>query len=365
MRQYDLYFVVPTQTAYILDQDDNLVQLANDLLPYIRYRETINLSIQYLNTPVTTDVYLGFVGHTIASTGAVDNNWTHFYAGTLVDATLSGAITSVEVSGVSSSFTPSSTGRITLDNGSDDPETIAYTAVVASGSNWVFTVSTTLTYSYTAGDTVNVKENCAIKTTTVDQTDKDTGLFILTLSADNEDYYNKIIGSASIENCLFEHKVTEAGDMVFASQFSFLCLNIVDDDGAIPPPQDGDYYTASECDSLFVPLYIDTQDTLTDDSANYISLGLASAYRVFVIEFTIDDGTNYYSGTMRVLHDGSNVYIAGPYNALGTGSPPYFPAVSFSVEYNSGAPRLVITLTSHGTDIEMVYDIIHRHAVSA
>jgi len=80
-------------------------------------------------------------------------------AGELTGA-LTGAITSVvlDTAAYGSNSDVSDTGYVLLDNGSDTPELVAYTAKSynVSTATWTLTVSTTLTYSYAEDDTATI-----------------------------------------------------------------------------------------------------------------------------------------------------------------------------------------------------------------
>ncbi len=247
-RKYLLYYDTDTRNIY----NETGAELSSRILPYIFAKEQVDFELHYVKDWIdanTITPYTGFTGVSISSSAVIDNDYNHVDAGTLVDATLSGAITSIEVSGLTN--TPLQAGFIQLVNQAGESETVAHTAVTTNGSNFVFTVSTTLTYSYVAGDESNASDPALIKTTDIDETDKDTGIFIITMDANSLPYLRAIEGSSAITGCRFEHQVKDADPkLIFNAQFSIICNNTLDDDGVIPPPADGNYYTKSEVDAL-------------------------------------------------------------------------------------------------------------------
>ena len=246
-RNYLVYYDVNTKRSY----DENQQQIGGTNQPYILFREKMTVTIQYLNSANPSDEYVGFNGLTITSSVAVDNDFVHFNTGALVGS-YSGAITSVTASGLSS-VTPPSTGNLVLTNSSGESENVAYTARVKSGDNWIFTVSVTLTYSYANGDECKASEALIIKSpnSEIDQTDKDTGKFVVTLDANNEVYQELIQGKTELTGCSLEHQVRDVTpELIFVGRFLFRCFNIMDDEGAIPPPLSGNFYTKAEVDAL-------------------------------------------------------------------------------------------------------------------
>jgi hypothetical protein len=68
--------------------------------------------------------------------------------------TAGNAVTSITVSGLTSA--PASTGTLQLINSAGKRETVSYTARVAAGANYTFTVNKTFTYSYATSNVCNV-----------------------------------------------------------------------------------------------------------------------------------------------------------------------------------------------------------------
>jgi hypothetical protein len=140
-----------------------------------------------------------------------------------------------------------------LINSAGESESVAFTNYSVTSSVYTFTVSATLTYTYLADDVVRVKETPIIKSedADIDDTDKDTGLFLINLDGYTQAFQELAEGKDSISSCKFEHQIVDdTGKLIFALKFSFLCFGLLDDSGVIPPAPDDDYYTKTEVDAL-------------------------------------------------------------------------------------------------------------------
>ena len=248
-RRYKLYSDVDSRLTY----NEEGSELSNRLLPYIFSKESIDLELNYVKNWVDADnitQYTGFAGQAISSSAVIDNDYKHVNDGILVGA-LSGAITSIEISGLTD--IPLATGFIQLINAVGQFETVNYTAIASNGLNTVFTVSATLVNAYIIGDKGNVSDPALIKTIDIDETQKDTGIFTITIDANSLPYLRAIEGTSAISGCQFEHQVKDSDPkLIFVSSFDFVCNNTRDDDGAIPPPEDGNYYTKVESNASFL-----------------------------------------------------------------------------------------------------------------
>ena len=214
---------------------------------------------------------------------AVDNDSIHTLRGNLNGA-LTGAITSVTISNIT--LTPPATGEIVLLNSAGETETIAYTAVSASGSDYIFTVSTTLTYSYADNDSADVKEELMVKVdnSDIDSSGKATGVFVITIDSNKRGYLLATLDSASAENPRLEFKGYDgSGNIVETFQAEIECLNLIDDDGVAAPAQASDYYTKAQSDARYI---------LMDGTETYIDLqaGDGSTVRLAI---ELISGTDY------------------------------------------------------------------------
>lgn len=253
-RKYKIYVDMSTRNIY----DRNGVQLTDNSCPYIYYKENLQLEVQYLNAapgqpPVDEDLdkYIDLAGQTIANSAAVDNNNNHYDEGVL-NAGLSGAITSVVVNSLEAA-PRLKTGTLLLINSAGQQEAVDFTNYTVASSIYTFTVSDTLTYTYLTSDEVRVKETPIIKSedAAIDDTDKDTGLFLISLDGYTQVFQQLAEGSEQIESCKFEHQILDVGgDLIFAVKFPFLCLGLLDDSGVIPPAPDDGYYTKTEVDAI-------------------------------------------------------------------------------------------------------------------
>jgi len=253
-RQYKIYIDMSTRNIY----DANATQLNDNTSPYIYYKENIQLQLQYLNAPPVApivdeelDKYTGLAGLTIANSAAINNSSNHYDKGAL-NAGKSGTVTSIVVKNLEAAPRLKS-GTMLLINSAGESESIAFTNYSVTSSIYTFTVSATLTYTYLTDDMVRVKETPIIKSedADIDDTDKDTGLFLINLDGYTQTFQELAEGKDSISSCKFEHQIVDdTGKLIFALKFPFLCFGLLDDAGSIPPAPDDDYYTKTQVDAL-------------------------------------------------------------------------------------------------------------------
>jgi hypothetical protein len=231
--------------------------------PYIYLGENIQLNLQFIVGAPPSDVsqivkYTGFASSTIACEGAVDNNYTHYTEGALT-ANKSGEITSLSLSGLSVAPRARS-GTVQLINSAGEYESVNFTAYSVSSGVYTFTVAATLTYSYLSGDTVRVLEPpiISVGNSDIDQTNKATGAFVLSVSGSSTVFESlvkglpKIPGLSSLSNPAFEFKVYKNGVLSFVSVFELKCLNLINFTDVIAPAIESNYYTKTEADSRYI-----------------------------------------------------------------------------------------------------------------
>jgi hypothetical protein len=232
-------------------------QLNTSTYPFTSAKELSEVQIQYIteffdiNAEIPYTKYLGFAGQTVDSSAVIDNDFNHVDKGSLAVALPAGATTSIEITEASLDNIPQTTGAIQLVNSGSQTETVAYTSVSLVGLNYVFVVDVTLAYSYDIGNQANTNDPPLVKSTTVDVTNKDTGLFVVTIDTNTQPYLFEAEGRSSITGCIFEQQIRDnTGQKIFEFQFPFVCNNSLDDDGALPPPVGFDFYTKLEVDAL-------------------------------------------------------------------------------------------------------------------
>jgi hypothetical protein len=339
-------------------------QFANNLRPYIYAKENISVDLQIVKNYVdenTFEEYTGFAGESISCTATIDNDFFHVDKGSIVDASLTGAITSVEISGLDNA--PTQTGFIQLKNAANEKESVDYTAVTVNGSNLVFTVDKTLDFSYVAGDQGNVSDPPLIKTLNVniDQTNKDTGRFIITLDADSAVLVDQIEGKPKLTDTKFEFKVKGADTkLAFVALFDFNVKNTQDDDGTIPPPADSsDFYDRTETDALLEDK-MDKQPVATNGNIAEFQSGQA-----------IDSGFSFADFGVDVTNQSTAILsMTGTTTASGTVGNVILPAITgeiidvelnvkYPITYAGGevtitAPENIVTLFSIDKDNNII-----------
>lgn len=293
-------------------------QLSTNSFPYTSAKELSQLEIQYVTayTSLTekTD-YTGFAGQTISSSAVIDNDYNHVDKGVLATSLSVGAITEIEIIATTLDNIPQSTGVIQLINAGSQSETVAYTGVTLIGLNYVFVVSETLTYAYNAGSQANTNDPPLVKSTTVDTSGKDTGLFVIDIDTNTQPYLLEVEGKAKITGCIFEQQIRDdLGQKIFEFQLTFVCNNSLDDDGALPPPVGFDFYTKLEVDALLAG-YLPRQASNVDIGAllnadDYFPVwnkddGLAERYKISDIALgtQVAPTQNVYADIATMLAD--------------------------------------------------------------
>lgn len=276
MRTASFYYDLVKNVMY--DTEGNAVNDSNRLR--VRYRENIELTLQYVTDSALT-AYTGFATGVSANSAAAKTVWAHTTSGTLSGA-LSGAVTSIIVD--SMTIRPADTGTLTLTNSSGETETVAYTAISASGTTYTFTVDDTLTYTYAADDTATAPSTLIFKCddADIDDTDAATGIFVFTIDANTQAFQAAISGSRSLSTGIFEHQILDvSSNIISAVSFPIILDNILDDGAAVPAATTGNYYTKTEGDARYVEL--------TDYDANTILAATAdnTPVAVTVAESTI------------------------------------------------------------------------------
>ena len=255
-----IFYNRTTDRAYREDGSD----IANKNMPAFRYKTKRQLAWQYINSLSKDengefdDFYTGFTGQTITASFAVDNNSDHYFSGALNTA-VTGTITEIEVKALSG--TPRIAGTIQLTNSAGDTESVNYNTFTELNGVYMFKTADssfaigaqTLTNSYVADDAVRVLELPIIKTENadIDQTNKDTGLFIITVNSKTLIFGDLVEGSEQIQNCHGGLKIYDStAELIEEKTIGVRCLGLLDDDGGIPPAPDGDFYNKTEVEGL-------------------------------------------------------------------------------------------------------------------
>jgi len=261
MRVYNVNYVNTTTAIF----DDSLNPLGNNSLPYLRTDEEISIPIQILNSADLTNKYTGFTGIIISGTATIDNNWNWFLS-SILNSGLTGAITEISVTYTGTGYV-NSIGSIIIINTAGESETVDYTAYTVVESIYTFTVSKTLTYTYLTSDTAKIQEVPLARATSVDMTNKDTGLITVAIDGKSLRYFSEIEGTSAISTCRFELLIRNvSADIIYSIAFDFICLNIQDYTGAIPSPADpSGYYTSIEVDALLAG-YMEKLAVFTEDA---------------------------------------------------------------------------------------------------
>lgn len=232
-----IYYNINTNRIY----DQNGVAFGSTLKASMSYLNKTTVEVHYITatnagSPDTWPAWTDMANVTLdPSEWAVDDNFLHLQEGALAED-LSGAITSIEVSDLTEDDADIDlTGNIRLDNGTDTPEVIAYTARANDGGGvWTFTVSDTLVAAYLIGDLVEVPDSFLVSPDTITANDasKATGVF----SANIEAVSNKLnellltTGTTSITGTI-EHKIiNDSQETIRSFRFQFIIDNLINID---------------------------------------------------------------------------------------------------------------------------------------
>lgn len=240
-----IYYDMQNDVAYRADG----TQVANDNLPEFLYKELKTLQIQLLASDSKDsnddfdDEYTALAAVSVTATAAIDNDAVHYEDGDIDTAIAAAvAIETIDVAGLST--TPRIAGRLTLTNDSDESETINYYGYTYASGVYTFTLADvnyspgaqTPTYSYAEDDNCRVLQLPIVKDSSVDCTDKATGLFEVELDCNTAIFQELIEGEEEIDNCKIEIQVLDgSGNLIIVKKFRVKCLYLLDDAGGVPP----------------------------------------------------------------------------------------------------------------------------------
>lgn len=99
------------------------------------------------------------------------------------------------------------------------------------------------------------------------------------------------------------------------------------------------------------------QTLLSDNTTNYVPLGLAASYQSFFINYQFNNTINFVTGTLVVAHDGTTAFVT----PMGAGVyPADISGVTFDADISDGTVRLSATLASVSSDLRMTYQITSK-----
>jgi len=208
---------------------------------------------------------------------SVDNDYIHELRGSL-NAGYSGAVTSIVIDNIE--VAPPETGTIVLQNGASETEEISYTAASSTGTNqYTFTVSETLSYTYLALDSADVKEELMVlvSNSNINSAGKGTGTFVITIDTETRGYLLATLDKSEAVSPVFEFVGLDgSANRGETMQTGIVCKNIINYDGTAEPT-DG-HYTNAQIDALVTTkqnldvTFAKTTSTLTAGSGRQIIL---------------------------------------------------------------------------------------------
>lgn len=404
-----IYYALDTDNAYRSDQSE----VSNTNLPECIYKQqNKDLDIQFLNTESLDengdfdDFYLGFVGISITSSAACDNNWNHISSAKLNTALTNGiSVSEFDIKEVGTDFDPDRpVGTINFADG----ESVNYNLVTAISGGYTLrtadgdflTANFTPAADHAVDEVLTCIELPIIKDNAVTVTSKDTGLLNVSFDCFNSIYQSLVEGSSEIDDCIFEIQVFQSGKRILAKQFEISLKGILDDDGETAPAPTGGYFTSAQSDSRYwqqdlsgaysqvaTPVSTDLLPLRQGATSNYISLDqiktfLSTAgtivdlpdatetiivisdvtvFRQTTIDFTIDDSVYYDGYGYKIKHDGSN---PPQWFKFGSFANPAITSVAITFDISGNDLRLKINNTTGGA-LKLVWSLINNLVVSA
>jgi len=223
------------------------------------------LHLMYFDTSQEETSFLPYTQLTGLSLGyylALDDDWVRFHYGKLKNAVSAGAVSTLvvyDLSLASGHKVMTRGGTFTLDNGTDDAETVEYTSYVLANGEYTLTLkaATVLANSYSADDVaayVDPPLALAIGAD-IDDSDSDNGVFLVTLDGNTETLEYAIGQSNRLSGVSFEFGGTDVSEetKLLIQGSDFLARNRLYFTGDAPPrSQTNDYYTNVAADALFV-----------------------------------------------------------------------------------------------------------------
>lgn len=247
MREVEYSYVL-AETALF---DDGSLLVTDKTMPTIHYREKLKLKLNVFDvaltgthTDLTADVY----------SLSIDNDWRHVFDATFT-ADTSGTVTEINLSGIESTmvqYIPAS-GFVYLENSAGEYESVTYTARKFTSNVLKLTVAVTLTHVYELGDIIKIKESLIVKENmgAFITTNVATGQIEVVIDANTQQFNLCTKNTSGISNplCEIQCRLID-GTILYAIVFRINCLNLLDDDGEVPPGPVSEYYDKDEIDAL-------------------------------------------------------------------------------------------------------------------
>lgn len=230
----------------------NSAGMSDAAKPNLRYQEYVDWSIN-VKDYVGGVVSAADLSDCVVFRAAVDTDFLASLVTGALAAGYSGAVTAIRVDGLGSAAPPSA-GVIHLTNGAGDTESIAYDGITANGTgDYTFSVNATLTYIYLNNDVASY-ENTApcvrVLDADIDDTDKATGVIVVTLDADTATFLNALDGEESVDGYFELAGLNSSARTVFYMRIPITLQNILDPNTGAPGAPVSNYHTKIELAAL-------------------------------------------------------------------------------------------------------------------
>lgn len=266
--------------------DENGVALSQQNTPSLTFGDKTKWEIHYVRKNSSTlelDPATDLSGTVTNAYAAADDDFTLFQETALVDDLSAGTISSLSLSGVTTSSI-GLTGKLQLIKDGAISEVLTYSGYTINSDIVTFTVSATLVNSYESGAVVLVTEPLLLKITSdnVDLTDIANGVITYTIDTNTLEFYKAVNGSSQISNKVYfqQYLINSDGRRVFQPRFAIDCFGSLDWDGTSPSPIIPGSEFLTKADAL--------SEYLSKDPDNYSSTYFGTNGSFFFLD---DDGT--------------------------------------------------------------------------
>ncbi len=95
------------------------------------------------------------------------------------------------------------------------------------------------------------------------------------------------------------------------------------------------------------------QNDFNDNSTENIIVGLITSIRATKVEYTLETTTNYETGVIRIVHDGTNANL----DVIKVGQATTIPGITYSADISGSNLRLNIAATAVGSNLKFKYKL--------
>jgi len=273
------------QTDEVYREDGSYV--ANSNAPEFVYKTNKTLAVQFLNSDLKNDngefidFYTGWLGKQVACSSCIDDNYTH-YTKTMLSTVLTAGMNVNQIRLAGDGYRE--VGTIKLEDASGNVETVNYYKTKAdaqTGTTAFYTANANYNpadftpghdYPQDSDATVGEMPIAGVLDSTIDKSDKDTGLLVCDYNLYTRIFQTLVEGKSEIESCKMEVNVYDSADpnnlkLIFSKSFTVRCLGLICDNGEVPPAPIQYFYDKTEIDAMMLNYgaFLNLTDVLISD----------------------------------------------------------------------------------------------------